>query len=126
MDLTSMDHLFATVHSENHYFTIQWSKITGAFTVRDPLACHTKAVHKEATVLLWAILLASARADKNLWLHEPVLVLSEDQVLGEFRELLLNRPGHRGWCPPITEWWPLSQQPTSHEDGKYQTCTRRK
>jgi len=66
MDLTSMDHLFATVHSENHYFTIQWSKTTGAFTVRDSLACHTKAAHKEATVLLWAILLASARADNNL------------------------------------------------------------
>jgi hypothetical protein len=103
MDLTSMDHLFATVHSENHYFTIQWSKTTGAFTVRDSLACHTKAAHKEATVLLWAILLASARADNNLWSHEPVLVLLEDQVLGEFRELLLNRPGHRSWRSPITE-----------------------
>ncbi len=54
-------------------------------------------------MLLWAILLASARADNNLWLHEPVLVLSEDQVLGEFRGLLLNLPGHRGWHPPITE-----------------------
>jgi hypothetical protein len=87
MDLTLMDHLFATVHSENHYFTIQWSKTTGAFTVRDSLACHTNAAYKEATVLL----LASARADNNLWLHEPVLMLSEDQVLGEFQELLLNR-----------------------------------
>jgi hypothetical protein len=103
MDLTSMDHLFATVHSENYYFTIQWCKTTGAFTVRDFLACHTKTAHKEATVLLWAILLASARADNNLWLNEPVLVLSEDQVLGEFQELLLNRPGHRGWHPPLTK-----------------------
>jgi hypothetical protein len=101
MDLTALDHLFATVHSENHYFTIHWSKTTEAFTVRDSLASHTKPVHKEATVLLWAILLASARTDKNLWLHEPVLALSEDQVLGEFRELLLNRPGHRGWRSPI-------------------------
>jgi hypothetical protein len=76
MDLTSMDHLFATVHSESHYFTIEWSKAAGAFTVRDSLASRTKAAYKEATVLLWAILLASARADNTLWLHEPVLVLS--------------------------------------------------
>jgi hypothetical protein len=38
IDLTVMDHLFATVHSESHYFTIEWSKTTGAFTVRDSLA----------------------------------------------------------------------------------------
>jgi hypothetical protein len=103
IDLTAMDHLFATVHSESHYFTIEWSKATGAFTVRDSLASCTKAAHKEATVLLWAILLASSRVDNTLWLHEPVLVLSEHQVLGEFRELLLHRPGHQGWHPPITE-----------------------
>jgi hypothetical protein len=46
MDLTALDHLFATVHSENHYFTIHWSKTTEAFTVRDSLASHTKPVHK--------------------------------------------------------------------------------
>jgi hypothetical protein len=62
LDLKSMDHVFATVHSESHYFTIQWSKTTGAFTVCDSLACHTKDANKEASVLLWAILLASARA----------------------------------------------------------------
>ena len=78
------------------YFTIEWSKAAGAFTVRDSLASRTKAAHKEAMVLLWAILLASARADNTLWLHEPVLVLSEDQVLREFRELLLDCPGHKG------------------------------
>ncbi len=32
-----------------------------------------------------------------------MLVLSEDQVIGEFREHLLNRQGHRSWQPPITE-----------------------
>ncbi len=41
-------------------------------------------------VLLWAILLTSARDEDNLWLKEPVLTLSEDQVLGEFQELVLT------------------------------------
>ena len=58
-----MDHLFAAVPSGNHYFTIQWCKTTGGFTIHDSLAHHTKPEHKEAMVLLWAILLASARAD---------------------------------------------------------------
>ena len=90
MDLESMDHLFAAVHSGNHYFTIQWCKTTGGFTVRDSLAHHVKSEHKETMVFLWAILLESARDDDNLWLKEPVLSLSEDQVLGEFQELVLT------------------------------------
>jgi hypothetical protein len=53
-------------------------------------------------VFLWAILLESARDDDNLWLKEPVLSLSEDQVLGEFQELVLS-PGSRGWHMPLTE-----------------------
>jgi len=101
MDLASMDHLFAAVHSGNHYFTIQWCKTTGGFTVRDSLAHHTKPEHKEAMVLLWEILLASARAYDNLWLKEPVLMLSDDQVLGEFRALLLRSPENRGWDTPL-------------------------
>ena len=105
MDLTTMDNLFATVHSGNHYFTIQWCKATGSFTVCDSLAHHIKPEHKEAMVLLWAILLASARADNNLWLNELVLMLSENQVLGEFQDLLLRRPGnwgcnHQTWVRP--------------------------
>ena len=103
MDLESMDHLFAAVHSGNHYFTIQWCKTTGGFTVRDSLAHHVKSEHKETMVLLWAILLASARDDENLWLKEPMLTLSEEQVLGEFQELVLRRPGSRGWHMPLTE-----------------------
>ena len=64
VDLTSMDNLFATVHLKTHYFTLQWCKTTGAFPVRDDSpAPHTKPENKEAMVLLWALLLASARAD---------------------------------------------------------------
>ena len=103
MDLQSMDQLFAAVHSGNHYFTIQWCKTTVGFTVRDSLSHHIKPEHKEAMVLLWAILLASARDDDNLWLKEPVLTLSEDQVLGEFQDLVLRRPGCKGWHLPLTE-----------------------
>ena len=101
MDLTLMDNVFATFHAHSHYFTIQWSKNSGAFTVRDSLASSTKQEHNEAMVLLWAILLASARADGNLWVKEQVLRLSESQVLGEFQEILCCP--RSGWRTPLTE-----------------------
>ena len=35
LDLAAMDNVFATLHTVNHYFTIAWCKVTGAFTLRD-------------------------------------------------------------------------------------------
>jgi hypothetical protein len=69
--------------------TITTSPSTGipktVFELCDPLANVTTADHREATVLLWAMLLASARTDDNLWTVEPRLSLSERQILGGFR-----------------------------------------
>jgi hypothetical protein len=101
-DLMSMDNLFATFFAHSHYFVIHWSKTSRTFTVRDSLAKRTKQEHIEALILLWAILLASARMEGNLWVTEPVLMLSESQVLEEFRELLLHRPRSE-WDSPLTE-----------------------
>ena len=43
-------------------------------------------------IVLWAFLLASSRMEGNLWTKEPLLALSESQVLGEFKAFLLSRP----------------------------------
>jgi hypothetical protein len=43
-------------------------------------------------IVLWAFLLASSRMEGNLWTREPLLALSESQVLGDFRTFLLQRP----------------------------------
>jgi hypothetical protein len=102
IDLMSMDNLFATFLAHSHYFTIHWSKESRTFTVLDSLANRTKQVHNEAMILLWPILLASARMEGNLWVTEPVLMLSESQVLGEFQKLLLHRP-RRERGTPLTE-----------------------
>jgi len=53
-------------------------------------------------VLLWAMLLASARTEDNLWTVEPRLSLSEQQILGEFRSFLLGSPGGER-CEALTE-----------------------
>jgi len=86
-----MDDVFATLHSVDHYFTIAWCKVTGAFTLRDSLARQTKPEHCRAMIVLWALLLASSRMEGNLWTSSPLLALGESQVLGEFRAFLLQR-----------------------------------
>jgi hypothetical protein len=103
LDLSAMDNVFATLHTVNHYFTIAWCKVTGAFTLRDSLAQETKPVHCRAMILLWAFLLASARMEGNLWSRAPVLALSESQVLGKFRTFLLQRPSGEQQGP-LSQW----------------------
>jgi len=92
LDLAAMDNVFATLYASNHFFTITWCRATGAFTVRDSLAKATKPEHCRAMIVLWAFLLASSRMEGNLWTKEPLLALSESQVLGEFKAFLLARP----------------------------------
>jgi len=92
IDMTSMDNMFVTFYAHNHYFTMHWSSNDKVFTLCDPLASQTTPDHNEAMMLLWAFLLASARADDNLWTMEPRLSLSESQVLGGFRSFLLCSP----------------------------------
>jgi hypothetical protein len=92
IDMTSMDNMFVTFYAHNHYFTIHWVSNDKVFTLCDPLASETTPDHNEAMMLLWAFLLASARADDNLWTMEPRLSLSESQVLGGFRSFLLCSP----------------------------------
>jgi len=53
-------------------------------------------------VLLWAVLLASARTDDSLWTVEPRLSLSEHQILGGFRPFLLGSHDSEG-CKALTE-----------------------
>jgi hypothetical protein len=64
--------------------------------------CVTVALLMPPTILVWAILLASARTNNNAWNCEPVLAMSEKQVLEEFRELILRRPAGMGWTTQIT------------------------
>ena len=92
LDLAAMDNVFATLHAGNHFFTIAWCRATGTFTLRDSLAKTTKPEHCRAMIVLWAFLLASSRMEGNLWTKEPLLALSESQVLGEFKAFLLSRP----------------------------------
>jgi hypothetical protein len=94
--MTSMENMFATFHAHNHYFTIHWNPQDKVFELCDPLANVTTADHHEAIVLLWAMLLASARTDDNLWTVEPRLSLSEHQILGGFRSFLLGSHGSEG------------------------------
>jgi len=103
LDLAAMDDVFVTLHAVNHYFTITWCKVTGAFTLRDSLAQETKPVHCRAMILLWAFLLASARMEGNLWTRAPVLALSESQVLKEFQTFLLQRPSGEQQGP-LSQW----------------------
>jgi hypothetical protein len=64
MDVASMDNLFATFNPGGHYFTLQCCKADMMIIICDALATSTNKAHKLATVLQWAILIASARAKK--------------------------------------------------------------
>ena len=75
LDLAAMDNVFATLHTVNHYFTIAWCKVNGAFTLRDSLAQETNQVHGRAKIHLWAYLLASATLECQLGSEAPVLAL---------------------------------------------------
>jgi hypothetical protein len=66
LDITRMDNLFATFNpgvSGVHYFLVHWSTEDRMVTVCDALADATNENHKLATVLVWAVLLASARSE---------------------------------------------------------------
>ena len=71
-----MDNMFATFNAHNHYFVIHWNPQDQVFELCDPLANVTTADHYEAMVLLWAMLLASARTEDNLWTVERTHVSS--------------------------------------------------
>jgi hypothetical protein len=102
IDMTSMDNMFATFNAHNHYFVIHWNPQDKVFELCDPLAKVTTEDHHEAMVLLWAMLLASARTEDNLWTVEPRLSLSEEQILGGFRSFLLGSLGGER-CGALTE-----------------------
>jgi hypothetical protein len=122
IDMTSMENMFATFHAHNHYFTIHWNPQDKVFELCDALANVTTADHHEAIVLLWAMLLASARTDDNLWTVEPRLSLSEHQILGGFRSFLLGSPGGER-CEALTEEDKINLQRMGIEVQGMAECT---
>lgn len=105
MNPSTLDNLFAVFNPDIdsgsgskarglHYFLLQCRGDGVSVSIADAFAQETQPNHRLFLILTWAIIVASAKCpDFPLWCTTPLLTLSEEEVIGPFRSLLLDRPG---------------------------------